>query len=302
MLSTAVVILSLLIILLVSYIIFFQLQLRYINGQLDRRLKENTGQQVALELFNKELNALVVNINRCLKAEENLRLEGLREEKHFKEMIANISHDLRTPLTVIKGYQQLMGKWTLTEEQKEKLQIAQKHADELGKLIEHFFEYSYLVNAESDIKLEKVNLTSLTAECLAEAITLIEGNNLAIAFEESQAVFVFADKEKTRRIIQNLIGNCVKHSGGDIEVKVQAEKKAVVTFKNPVRNSSEIDVKQLFHRFYTSDSSRNKALGTGLGLAIVSVLAEQMGGSTAAAMEEELLEIRVELPLWANPD
>ena len=84
------------------YIIFLQLQLRSINRQLDKRLTEKTRQPISLELFSKELNALAVNINKALKAEETLRLNILGEEKRFKEMIANISHDLRTPLTAIK--------------------------------------------------------------------------------------------------------------------------------------------------------------------------------------------------------
>ncbi len=80
--------------------------------------------------------------------EELLRLDSIREEKRFKELIANISHDLRTPLTAIKGYQQLIEKDELNDNQREKMQIAQKHAHELEKLIEHFFEYSYLVTTE----------------------------------------------------------------------------------------------------------------------------------------------------------
>ncbi|MDP4090116.1 MAG: HAMP domain-containing sensor histidine kinase [Bacillota bacterium] len=302
MLAVAVGILSLLTLLLASYIIFFQLQLRNINRQLDKRLAENTSQIVSLELINKELNTLAVNINRCLKAEENLRLESIREEKHFKEMIANISHDLRTPLTVIKGYQQLMEKWTLTKDQQQKLQTAQKHADELGRLIEQFFEYSYVVNAETIIKQEKINITNITAECLAGSITVIEGNNLVVRLGETQPVFASADKEMTIRIIRNLIRNCVQHSDSDIEVQVSAEKAAVISFKNSVKNPSNIDVKKLFDRFYTSDRSRSKPSGTGLGLSIVRLLAEQMGGSAGALLREGVLEIRVELPLWAGRD
>lgn len=296
MLAIVVGVLSILIILLVVYIIFFQLQLRNINRQLMKRLTEHTRQPISLELINKELNALAVNINKSLKAEETLRLNGIREEKRFKEMIANISHDLRTPLTAIKGYQQLMGKGSLSKEQRQKLQIAQKHADELGRLIEYFFEYSYLENAEPVPQIEKVNLTNLVAECLAESINLFEKNNLVVRFDETQPVFVMVDKEMTVRIIQNLIRNCVEHSDSDIEVRILITKNAIISFRNVVKNSSEIDVKQLFDRFYTSDKARGKT--TGLGLSIVSLLAEQMGGSTGASLQDRILEIRVELPLY----
>lgn len=296
MLAIVVGIMSILIIILITYIIIFQQQLHSINRQLTERLKEHTRKQISLELINGELNTLAANINKCLKAEENLRLDAIREEKHFKEMIADISHDLRTPLTAIKGYQQLMGKGMLTEDQLQKLQIARKHADELERLIESFFEYSYLVNSEPVLQPERINLMNLVAECLAESINLFEKNNLTVHFKESLPVFVLADKDMTVRIIQNLIRNCIQHSDSDIEVRVLAEKNAVISFSNYVKNPSEIDVKRIFDRFYTADKARSKT--TGLGLSIVKLLAEQMGGSTYASLRSSIIDIRVELPIY----
>jgi len=287
-------VLIIMIILLIAYIIFFQLQLRNINRQLNKRLTEYTRQPITLELNNKDLNALAVNINKCLKAEETLRLESIREEKRFKELIANISHDLRTPLTAIKGYQQLLGKGILSKDQQQKLQIAQKHADELGTLINHFFEYSYLINAEPVLNRERINLTNLVAECLAVSIPLLEENNLEVHYEETSPLFVFADREMIIRIIQNLMRNCVEHSDSPIEVRLIAEKNVVISFSNFVKSPSEIDVNKLFDRFYTTDKARNK--NTGLGLSIIKLLAEQMGGSARASLQDRLLEIKIELP------
>lgn len=295
MLVVVVCIFSVLIILSILYIVFLQLQLHDINKLLAKRLTEHTRQPISLALFNKELNALASNINKCLKEEENLRIETLREEKYFKEMISNISHDLRTPLTAIKGYQQLIEKGTLTNGQRYKLEVAQKHADELGVLIEHFFEYAYLVNAEPELKLERINLTNLVTECLAEAIPVLEENNLAVHIAQAPPVFAKACKESVIRIVQNLIRNCVEHSDGDIEVEVLPEKNAVISFKNSVKKDSQIDEKHIFDRFYTADKARSKT--TGLGLSIVRLLAEQMGGSTSAAIKKGILDIRVELPI-----
>ncbi|RXZ80451.1 sensor histidine kinase [Paenibacillaceae bacterium] len=283
-------------IVLILYIGFLQQQLRNINRQLDKRLTENTRQPIRLELISKELNALAININKCLRAEEILRLNSIREEKNFRELITNISHDLRTPLTAIKGYQQLMLSSELTDDQQKKLQTAQKHADELGRLIEHFFEYAYLINAEPTLNLERINLTNLVAECLAASITVLEESNLAVQLEESSPIFVRADKEMVMRMIQNLISNCVQHSNGDIEVELLAADKAVLSFRNPLQHAAAIDAKRLFDRFYTGDKARSNS--TGLGLSIVSLLAEQMGGDSSASIQDGSLEIRVELPLW----
>ena len=290
----AVGILIIIIIILVTYILLIQLQLRGINRQLIKRLTESTRQPVSLELINKGLNDLTANINKCLKAEDTLRLKGFRAEKKFKELIANISHDLRTPLTAIKGYQQLMEKGDLAGEQRKKLEIVQRHTEELGKLIEHFFEYSYLLNAEPEINLERINLTNLVTECIVASIPIFEGKNLKIHLEETPPIYILADKELVIRIVDNLIRNCAQYSVGEIEVGLQVCKDAVISFRNPVKDTSKLDVNQLFDRFYTSDKARNKS--TGLGLAIVKLLAEKMGGKAEVVMHNELLDIRVSLP------
>lgn len=295
-LAVAVGIMAIIIILMILYIFILQLQLRNINRQLDKRLTKNTRQPISLELINRELTKLTANVNKCLKAEENLRLDSIREEKQFKEMIANISHDLRTPLTAIKGYQQLMETSELPHEQRKKLQIAQKHTDKLGALIEHFFEYSYFVNAEPEPKLERINLTNLVTECLAESITDYENKNIQVRIEENDPVFALADKEMLVRILHNLIRNSATHSSGDLEVRIFTiqNNNAVVSFRNPVTNVDDMDVNRIFDRFYTADKSRGAT--TGLGLSIVRLLTEQLGGSTSASLQGGSIEIRVELP------
>lgn len=283
------------VILLSLYITFLQLQIHNINRQIDKRLSESTRQPLSLDLFNRGLNRLTANINKCLKVEENLRLDSIREEKRFKELIANISHDLRTPLTAIKGYQQLIEKKELSDDQRHKLQIAGKHADELGGLIEHFFEYSYQVNAQPEPNRERINLTNLVTECLAESIADFEDKKIAVHIEENAPVFAFADKEMVIRIIQNLIRNGVTHSDGDIEVRIFTGQNAVILFRNHVHHGSQMDINRIFERFYTAETAKKRS--TGLGLSIVKLLAEQMGGNTTATMKDGFIEIRVELPV-----
>ena len=288
-------ILIIIVLLLVLYIALLQHQFSNINRQLEKRLAGNIRQPISLQLINRALNQLTANINKSLKAEENLRLCSVREEKKFKELIANISHDLRTPLTAIKGYQQLLGSSELTEDQQKKLGIARKHADELGHLIEHFFEYSYLLNAESKLNIEKINLTYVVTECLAASIGTFEKRGLMVHIEETAPVFVLADQEMLVRIIQNLIQNCIAHSASNIIVKIFTMENAIISFENSVENATEIDVNCLFERFYTTDQARRKT--TGLGLSIVKLLAEQMGGTVSASLQGEELTIVVELLL-----
>lgn len=293
----AVVLLSLGLIITLLFVLYSQLQLRHINRQLAKRLSEHTNQPISLQLMNAELNYLVANMNKCLKAEEMLRLESFQEEKRFKELISNISHDLRTPLTAIRGYQQLLEKGPLTEEQKQKLSLAQKHAKELERLIDQFFEYSYLTSAEPELHLEKINLTNLAIECIAMFVTQIEERQLSVSIEETGAVFVYADQEMCKRIVQNLVRNSIQHASGSIHVKLSVQQGyASLTFVNAVTNAANLEPHRLFDRFYTG-SHHTSRKSTGLGLSIVRLLAEQMGGRASAVIKQSMLAVTVELPL-----
>lgn len=294
----AVVLLSISVLILFLYIIFILKQLKSINKQLDKRLIENTRQPLNIELFNKTITNLSKNINRCLKLEEKRRLESINDQKQFKELISNISHDLRTPLTSIKGYQQLLEKTPLDKHQVQLLKTAQKSTDELGLLIENFFEYSYLVTAKTEPNFKKININNLIVECVLSYIAIFEEKNLNVNIKETPPVFVLGDKNMLIRIIENLLNNCAKHSLGDIDIKIEFLQNAKITFTNPINQDTNINVDKLFHRFYTSDSTRNKS--TGLGLSIVEFLVKQMNGNVGAYLNktDHTLSIFFEIPLF----
>lgn len=294
----AVVLLSISVLILFLYIIFILKQLKSINKQLDKRLIENTRQPLNIELFNKTITNLSKNINRCLKLEEKRRLESINDQKQFKELISNISHDLRTPLTSIKGYQQLLEKTPLDKHQVQLLKTAQKSTDELGLLIENFFEYSYLVTAKTEPNFKKININNLIVECVLSYIAILEEKNLNVNIKETPPVFVLGDKNMLIRIIENLLNNCAKHSLGDIDIKIEFLQNAKITFTNPINQDTNINVDKLFHRFYTSDSTRNKS--TGLGLSIVEFLVKQMDGNVGAYLNktDHTLSIFFEIPLF----
>jgi signal transduction histidine kinase len=294
--AIGIIILSIITILLISYIVLLQRQIKHINNQLNRRIERNTRQPISLEFINNELNQLTININKCLKAEENLRLESVREDKRFKELITNISHDLRTPLTAIKGYLQLMEKGELNEEQKSKLLIAKKHTEKLGNLIEHFYEYTYLENGIQEPKSERINLNNLVADCLVDSIHSFEELNIAIDYIEGPQIFIMGDKEMVMRIVQNLIRNCLQHSFGTVTVRLFVKENGIISFQNPVNENSTMETDRLFDRFYVGDKARSNS--TGLGLSIVKLLAEQMHGFASASKQGNMLEISVSLPLY----
>ena len=290
------VVLAVVVLCLAGYLLLLKKEIRNISFGLKKRYKEKTRELITVEFINKDLNHLAANINKSLQAEETLRLQAVQEEKEFKEMIANISHDLRTPLTAVKGYIDLVDRTELTEEQKYNIGIAKKHAENLGRLIEHFFEYSYLVNSDPEVRLQKINLTNLVTELLVASVTSLEEEKIEVVMKEERFVYVQADQEMLARLIQNLIRNCVAHGKEKLEVNfVTDEEKSKVKlhFANRIKGEQTIDAARVFERFYTGDTSRAKSAG--LGLSIVKLLAEKMGGKVEATVKNGWIDIAVEL-------
>ena len=191
----------------------------------------------------------------------------------------------------------------LDKEQLHNLQIAQKSTDELGNLIEHFFEYSYLITSNIKPNLEKINISNLIVECVLSYIGVLEEKNININMEESPPIYVLGDKDMLIRIVDNLLNNCAKHSLGDIDIKIDYDKipdskNAKIIFTNPISPNNDINIEKLFHRFYTADSTRNKS--TGLGLSIVEFLVKQLNGDVGACLDKNamLLSIYFEIPLF----
>ena len=290
-----IAVLCLLLLIALLLLIHIKLQLNSLSAQLRKRLEENSRSYLHVTLLDRSVSRLASEMNKCFMQDDQAKQILEREEKQFRETIANISHDLRTPLTSIKGFLQLLEREEPTEAQRKRLNVIRKHANELGNLIEHFFEYSYLLSNDSDMNYERFCLTDETAECIAAAVPQLEEKNIEVHIGQFSRVLVTADREKTVRIIQNLVRNCIHHSAGDINVDVtESEELARLTISNPVLNPSSLQPERLFDRFYTAEKSRRKS--TGLGLSIVRLLAEQMNGRAYASLDGNMLSITVELP------
>lgn len=292
-------ILVLIIIILTTRLLLLKGQMKAISKQLLARLKEGSQKYIDIALFDKDLTELAVQINTNLEHENQLRIDALRADKELKNSVANISHDLRTPLTSIIGYLQLLERSNLDDDGKRNVEIAQKKAKMMHKLIDEFFELSMLESNDDLPDLKRINLTNFVTECILDNLTEFERKNIVPNFEHDSApIFVLADQNMLKRVMQNLLMNCINYSNGDVTISVSAADKAILATKNPVANPEEIDVDMLFNRFYTGDKSRNNA-GTGLGLSIVKLLVQKTNGSVKASLNDDILEIQVFLNRYA---
>ncbi len=279
-------------IILIIYIICIKMQLGGIKSQLDKRREEEASNPVIISIKDKSIEEMTVSLNKTLRQENALRVSQEIKEQEFKNLVTNISHDIRTPLAVMKGYLQLMGRTEIDKTTREYLEICLKHASGMEKIIKQFFEYSYWAGIEEEIPLHKTNITNLVTEVMADFIPVFEENNLKMEFEDTGIYYGMADKELLRRIMQNLLRNSLQHAAGNVKVYINnIDKKPLleISVQNPVGKEYTIDAKQVFNRFYVGKQERNNS--TGLGLSIVKMLVEHMGGEVSAQVEGDIFQI-----------
>lgn len=286
---TAVIILSVCLAAAVFYIIALRRQIKSVNNQLETRRNEQSSQALHMDLFDSALNTLSANINDALESEKRLRIRVQENERHFRELIANVSHDMRTPLTAVKGYLQMLERVPYDPDDRESYDMAVKHVNVMQQRVEQFFEYSYYVSRDDAPELSPINLTNEIVESILEFFPLYEERGRKIVFDREKPAIISADKSMLRRILQNLLNNSLRHSVGDTFVSIRDDNALVVG--NKVRDPAEIDVTKLFNRFYTADKARTTS--TGLGLSIVRLLADKMNAEVSADMRGSFLEISV---------
>lgn len=290
-----VVILALLWLLTLAYLVVVLRQITAVRRQLERRLVEDSPAAVTLSLVVPQLEMLSARVNDTVRQAREASTRTRREERRIRSFIADISHDLRTPLTTVRGYLQLLERTELDAAQRERLTVAVRQTRELGVLVDRLYEYAYLLDAEPVLEREPVDAGMLMGECLLGMTAPIEQAGLAVRFDPPMGLIAVTDRETLTRIVQNLLRNAVQHGREHLTVEVGATEKAVrVQIANGVAPGTGIDAARLFDRFYTADGSRSGRT-SGLGLSIVRVLSEQLGGEVAAAQDPATGDVTITL-------
>lgn len=238
-----------------------------------------------------------------MEQEIRKQMEAQRQaEKVKNELITNVAHDLRTPLTSIIGYIGLLkeGKYEDEEERQKYTNIAYQKSEKLKVLIEDLFEYTKLHNQEAKLKLEPVSLTHLLNQLAEELMPLGEERGIMIhTHVHTENTKVTGDIQKLMRAFENLIGNAIKYSAENQGVHIHiAEDRdcVVVAIQNQCENMPEGDLNKLFDRFYRSDASRNSETGgSGLGLAIAKNIVMLHGGQIWAQSKDNIISFNMKL-------
>lgn len=279
--------LALLCLLLCVRLYALERNLRTGTAQLKTRRSERNAAPLRLAAPHAPTEALLSEINALLRESEEERSDFRRREQALRRQIANVSHDLRTPLTSILGYLQLLESDQVTEEQrKEYLEIIEGRARVLQSLITSFYDLSRLEAGEYPILRERVELKEVIGELLAAFYGELEQRFQVTVELPDSLPAVWGDRAAMTRVYSNLIRNALEHGGDTLTISARPAGDGVETvFTNGAPELGEEDVPHVFDRFFTSDQTRS-GRNTGLGLAIVKSLTEQMGGQVRAELKE----------------
>lgn len=230
------------------------------------------------------------------KTKEN-QLSVKKKEQELKDEIANISHDLRTPLTSMKGYLRLLEDKDITEEERKNyLAVIERKTGQLQYLVEQLYEYTNLRDKVETLCLEKTELYGFFCNQILNYYHDFEIKGIQVQLPKEQKCEVLADKQALERIFVNMIGNALKYGKDYWKIEIENTNSTVkMIFQNPANGLTEEEVSHLFERFYMQEQSRTVG-GFGLGLTIAKMLMESMGGDMTAKLEAEELRFELQFP------
>ena len=271
-------------------------EIKNISRQLKEIKATDTNELVHTVSGQKACVELIDEINFLLKRVRDNRIVYQQKNHALDQMITNISHDLRTPLTSAMGYIRIIQNSDLSEDEKNReLAIIENRLIRLEELISSFFEFSQIISNEKTPEKTEVNIVAVLEESIAHYYDDYCSKNREIVFKCEQHKFmVYSNKNMLLRIFDNLIGNALKHGIGKLLITLDNSDAIRIQFENELQDS-EMDIDHIFDEFYTTDISRTKG-NTGLGLAIAKQFTQLLGGKISAEYDGKMFSVIMELP------
>lgn len=287
-------VLFVIVLILICILISYQRQVKDICRQLYFLRNHDTNMLITKELNLGNIEELTKLLNELLKERKKERIENVKKEKMIADTYTNLSHDIRTPLTSLDGYFQLLETAEDEADRKRYIQIIQERIASLNEMLEELFTYTKLQNETYTFPLERVNINHLLKETVFSYYDNWTAQGIAPKFDiAKEPIYIRGNVSALRRIIQNIIKNGLDHGNKEIEIQLLKNRTmAELVFKNQVPEDLQIDVDRIFERFYKADKARSKN-STGLGLSIAKGFVEKMDGEITAKAEAGWFEIKV---------
>ena len=294
--------LAVLILIIAAGILLFLLllqrrEIKSISSQLRDIQPKTTNQLIHTQGGNLACEELINEINTILTRAQSDRIEYQKKSHALEQMLTNISHDLRTPLTSAMGYMGIIHKSQLSKKELEReIEIIEKKLFRLEELINSFFEFSRILSSDTKPEMEDINLVAVLEEAIVHYYDDYSGQNRQIIFHHDDARLPSrSNHNMLLRIFDNLIGNGLKHGVGNVSVILTRSDVVQIQVENMIIDS-EIDIERIFDEFYTTDISRTKG-STGLGLAIAKQFTQMLDGEISGKCDGKLFSVTITFPL-----
>lgn len=280
-------VLAVTVLLLVWKIVLLRRSADALRQGLQERLETDTNTLLSIPSRDGAMRALAAGLNSQLRQLRRQRQRYQNGDRELKEAVTNISHDLRTPLTAICGYLDLLRRGDKPEEQARYLDLITERTEAMKLLTQELLQYSMAAGGEQALAREPVDLNAAIEAAVASfyGVLIARGIEPQVTLPEKRVIRTL-DHAALSRVLDNLVSNALKYSGGDLRITL--DENGTISLSNAAPELDEIQVGQLFDRFFTVEAARRS---TGLGLSIAKALTERMGGTIAARYEKGRLVI-----------
>lgn len=262
---------------------------REITVSFEEVINKDTNTGIRISGRDKDMRELTDSINKQLIELRKQYLQYNLGNSELKNAITNMSHDIRTPLTAIYGYLDMIENTDDPEKKSKYISIIRERTEIMKQLTEELFQYSMVVSDDKELELEDVFVNQVLEESISSFYPALTEKNIVPEINIcSEKIYRRLNKQALSRIFANLLNNAVKYSDGDLKIKLLPTGEMV--FENTAKALSSVKTEQLFDRFFTVKTSSNS---TGLGLSIAKNLVERMNGSIAANYKDNMLNINI---------
>ena len=284
----SIMILSIIIFLIAIKLYLMKKSLKEIRITLNKIIQTNTNQLLTISSSDRDIKKLTNDLNKELQDLRKEKLQYQNGNQELKKIITNISHDMRTPLTAIRGYIDLMKE--NKEKQNEYIKIIEKKTEELTLLTDQLFDFSKTMDIGVKIEKEKCCINEILEETLANMYSFFKEKQIEPKLEIcEQKIYRNLDRHSIIRIFENILSNVCKYSDGDFRVTLN--EKGIITFSNKATSLDVTTVQKIFDRYFTVENAKKS---TGLGLSISKQLVELNGGEISTKYVNKHLIIQIE--------
>jgi signal transduction histidine kinase len=268
-------------------------QMRSIRSQVHFISRNETRKRLTFYGKSRSFRRLASDINEILDSYDERHEKILREDKEIKDTLTNMSHDIRTPLTSLKGYFELLEQTDDPEERRKYSSIITGRIDSLSEILETMFLYTKVSNVNFKISIDPIECSKIILETLFEYYDDFQDKGFEVDVDVDEGIRILGNEQSLKRIMQNLIRNSLVHGGGDVKLSVKRDeqgKKVVITLDNLLLEGQNPDPQKVFDRYYKGDASRHTG-SSGVGLSVVKKLVESMSGDISAVVSDGRFKI-----------